>query len=108
MEWPRPTREELRRTFAPVDDPVIEARRQRILWVLLDMEPEVKRAVLEGGFEKGRIVLLRKILRGELALRQLTPSQEEAARIEACTDLATLDRWCDQVETAATVAEALA
>jgi hypothetical protein len=54
------------------------------------------------------IVLARKILRSELASRQLTPSQEQAARIESCADLATLDRWCDQAETAATVAEALA
>jgi hypothetical protein len=106
MSWL--TREELERRFGPVDDPVIEARRQRILWILLGMDPELRRAVLEGGSKKVLIVLSRKILRGELASRQLTPSQEEAARIEACTDIATLDRWCDQAETAATVAEALA
>ncbi|HSJ99881.1 MAG TPA: hypothetical protein VK932_01525 [Kofleriaceae bacterium] len=87
---------------------MIEGRRQHILRVLLDMEPDVKQAVLEGGSEKGRIVLARKILRNELAARQLTPSAEDDARIEACADLETLHRWCDQAVTAASVAEALA
>jgi hypothetical protein len=42
-----------------------------------------------------------------LAVRLLTPSQEEDARIEACTDLATLKRWHIQAVTAATVSDAL-
>jgi hypothetical protein len=108
MEWPRLTREELEQRFGPVDDRVIEARRQKILRALLDKDPELKQAAQEGGSKKVLIVLARKILRSELASRQLTPSQEQAARIESCADLATLDRWCDQAETAATVAEALA
>jgi len=39
--------------------------------------------------------------------RQLTASTDEAARIEACTDLATLKRWLDQAFTASGVADAL-
>lgn len=37
--------------------------------------------------------------------RRLTPSKDEDARIEACTDLATLRRWNEQAFTAASVSE---
>jgi len=42
-----------------------------------------------------------------LAPRQLTVSPDDEARIAACTDLATLERWLDQAVTAASISEAL-
>ncbi len=99
-----PTREDLLQRFGPVDDPEIEARRQHILDVLLNMSPEKKQELID----EGRLDEARAALRSVLAVRQLTPGQEEAARIEACTDLATLKRWHIQAVTAATVSDALA
>jgi hypothetical protein len=56
---------------------------------------------------EGRLTEARASLRRVLARRQLTPSKDEDARIEACTDLTTLQRWHDQAVTAASVLEAL-
>lgn len=42
-----------------------------------------------------------------LVHRQLTPSQDYDAWIEACTDLATLKGWQDQAFTAVSVSDAL-
>jgi hypothetical protein len=47
-------------------------------------------------------------LRRVLARRQLTPSRNDDARIEACTGIATLERWHDQAVTAVSVSDALA
>jgi hypothetical protein len=42
-----------------------------------------------------------------LAGRQLPPSKDDDARIDACTDLATLERWLDRAITAASVSDVL-
>jgi hypothetical protein len=98
-----PTREELLQRFAPVDDPEIMARRRHSLRVLLDMDPQLHQQLqLEG-----RLTEARAALRRVLARRQLTPSKQDDARIEACTELATLERWHDQAVTAVSVADAL-
>ncbi|HWU88181.1 MAG TPA: hypothetical protein VN253_12930 [Kofleriaceae bacterium] len=99
-----PTREELLWRFGKVEDPEIEARRQRILDVLLEASPQTQQQLLE----KGRLTEARSNLRRLLVLRQLTPSQDEDARLESCTDLATLHRWLDRAVTAVSVADALA
>jgi hypothetical protein len=99
-----PTREELLRRFAPVDDPEIMARRRHSLKVLLEMDPQMRQQLqLEG-----RLTEARAALRRVLARRQLTPSQDDGARIEACTELSTLERWHDQAVTAVSVSDALA
>ncbi|HWO17981.1 MAG TPA: hypothetical protein VNO30_04375 [Kofleriaceae bacterium] len=97
-------REELLWRFGKVDDPEIEARRQHILKVLLEQSPQTKQQLLE----ESRVDGARAVLRRVLALRNLTASRDDDARIEACTDLATLERWHDQAITAATIADALA
>ena len=50
---------------------------------------------------------MRGALRRVLARRKLTLSAEDEARIDACADLATLERWLDQAVDAPTAAEAL-
>jgi PD-(D/E)XK nuclease family transposase len=59
-------------------------------------------AKLEAKLEVGRETLLRLLARGGITL-----TDAERARIKACTDAATLDRWVDQVFGAKTAAEVL-
>ncbi len=101
------TREDLLWRFGKVEDPEIEARRQHILRILLEMSPETKQQLVETGIEQGRLAEARAALRRVLARRQLTPSKDEDARIEACTDLATLERWLDRAITAVSASDAL-
>jgi hypothetical protein len=103
-----PTREELHQRFRQVDDPVIEARRQHLIDVLVEESPQTKQKFIDQGHSEGQLTGMRAALRRVLALRQLTPSKDEDARIEACADLVTLERWHDQAITAVTVADALA
>ena len=103
-------REELLWRFGKADDPEIEARRQHILKVLLEASPETQQQLVDKGRLEGRLEGLaagRTALRRIFMHRQLTLSEAEAARIEACADLATLERWQDQAFTAASVADAL-
>jgi hypothetical protein len=110
-----PTREELLWRFGKVEDPEIEARRQRILEVLLEASPQTQQKLINEGIEKGiekgrlegQLTEVRANLRRVLARRQLTPSKGEEARIEACTDVATLERWFDRAITAASVSDVL-
>jgi hypothetical protein len=101
------TREDLLWRFGKSEDPEIEARRQRILEVLLEASPKTQQQLIEKGLLEGRLTEARSALRRVLVLRQLTPSQDDDARIETCTDLATLKRWLDQAVTAVSVADAL-
>jgi hypothetical protein len=102
-----PTREELLQRFGPVEDPEIEARRQHILKVLLEQDPKMRQQLIDTGIEKGllegRLTATRASLRRVLARRQLTPSKDD----DACTDLATLERWLDRAITAVSVSDVL-
>jgi hypothetical protein len=99
-----PTYDELLKRFGPKDDPEVEARRQRILQALLQSSPQARQQLID----QGQLISSRAHLRRVLERRQLRPSPAEAARIEACTELATLERWLDGAITAASVAEVLA
>ncbi|WP_437803134.1 hypothetical protein [Sorangium sp. So ce693] len=105
------TREELLWRFGKAEDPEVEARRQRILEVLLEASPQVQERLIEKGIErgvgKGRLAEARAALRRVLARRQLALSPLDDARIEACVELATLERWHDQAITATSLSEAL-
>ena len=57
---------------------------------------------LEGEIKGTRGALLRLVARAGITL-----SEEERARVDACTDLATLDRWVDNVLGAKTAADVL-
>jgi hypothetical protein len=106
-----PTRQELLSRFGKVDDPEIEARRQHILDVLLEASPKTQQQLIDKGIKEGllegRLTEARAALRRVLARRQLTPSMDDDARIEACTDLAILERWHDRAVTALSVSDAL-
>lgn len=97
------TREDLLWRFGKSEDPEIEARRQHILHVLLECSPQTKQDLIE----QAQLDTTRAHLRRILERRQLTPTRAEDARIEACTDLATLERWLDRAVTASRVADAL-
>ena len=100
-------REELLWRFAKTDDPEVEARQDRILEVLLSVRPQVKQRLVDEGVEQGRLAEARAALHRVLARRGFMLSSDDEARIEACADLATLERWFDQAFTAPTVSEAL-
>lgn len=85
------------------EDPEVESRRQEILHSLLDGSPQVRQQLIE----KGQLVAMRDALRRVLAQRRFTLSPDDEARVEACDDLATLQRWLAQVVTAISAAEAL-
>ena len=110
LEWlpmAMPTREELLRRFAPVDDPEIEARRQHILKVLLEQDPKMQQQFIDKGLLEGQLAATRASLRRVFARRQFTLSKDEDARIEACTDPTTLERWHDRSVTAGSASDAL-
>jgi len=120
---PMPTREELLWRFPPVDDPEILARRQHtievlletgtethrqhILDILLKASPQTRQRLIDKELMEGRLIEARVLLRRVLARRQLTPSKADDARIEACTDLATLERWLDRAITAVSISDTL-
>ncbi|WP_437739989.1 hypothetical protein WMF39_30235 [Sorangium sp. So ce1504] len=64
-------------------------------------EGELK-GLREGKLEGKRDTLLRLLARADIAL-----TESESARIQACTDIATLDRWIDNVLAAKNAAEVL-
>lgn len=97
----------LRLLAEPVDDPEIQARKEHILRVLLECDPEVKQRLVDEVILPARLTTMRTALRLVLACRQLVLSQDDEARIEACTELDTLHRWHRQAVTAPTVADAL-
>jgi hypothetical protein len=104
-----PTREELLQRLGPVEDPEIEARRQHILKVLLEQDPKMRQQLIDTGIEKGvlegRLTATRASLRRVLVRRQLTPNKD--ACIDACADLATLERWLDGAVTAVSISDVL-
>src|SRR5262249_16898763 len=97
------TQEELLSRFGPVDEPEIEARRQRILDFLLETSPQKKQQLQQ----EGRLTATRASLRRVLARRKLTPSKDDDARIAACTRLDTWERGLDRAITASSTADAL-
>ena len=64
--------------------------------------PFVQKLIDRGKLEGKRDTLLRLLARAGFVL-----TENESARIQACTDIATLDRWVDNVLGAKTAAEVL-
>lgn len=59
------------------------------------------------GRQEGQLLHARAALRRVLAVRKLRASAADKARIDACSDLATLDQWHERALGAATIAEVL-
>jgi hypothetical protein len=72
-----------------------------------NLEPIIIEDLVKFGEDRGRVVEARATLRRVLTLRKLRINADGEARIDACTDLATLQRWHDQAVLAATADEAL-
>jgi hypothetical protein len=92
-------------------DPAIRAKQRHAAKVLLEITPEIREELVnEGrteGRTEGRLAQERAALRRVLAHRNLALSSKADARIEACADLATLERWLDQAIDAKSAAAAL-
>jgi hypothetical protein len=105
------------RRFA--DDPEIRARQRWVTKLELKLDPELHEQVVgegrkegrdEGrkeGRDEGRVIEARSMLRRVLARRALSVGAKESARIDDCTDLATLERWVEQAVAATSAADAL-
>jgi hypothetical protein len=118
-----PTRDELLQRMGPEDDPEIEARRQYIVKFLLNQDPNLRQQLIDTGIAQGRqegrvegrlegrvegqLNATRAFLRQQLSHRKLAPTKNEEARIDACTDLATLERWLERAVTAVRVLDVL-
>lgn len=85
--------------LAEPEDADMAMRQKHIGVALVNLAPEVK--------VEFRLVDARAALRDVLVRRELVISAEDERRIEACTDLAALQRWHRQAVDAPTVAEAL-
>lgn len=96
-------REEFLLRLSEDEEPEFQERERQILEALLKANPRVEQQLVE----RGKLDQARAALRHLLAGRQLTLTQDDEQRIEACADLATLERWFDQAVTAASTSEAL-
>jgi hypothetical protein len=77
---------------------------------IVGMENMVEKLRDEGrqeGRDEGQLAGVRRSIRRVLATRKLTLDAADEARIDACSDLATLERWLEQALAARNAAEAL-
>lgn len=81
---------------------------QEFVVTMLSTWGDARRQGREEGRQEGQLLQARAALRRVLVARKLVPSAAEKARIDACTDLAELDRWLERALVAPTVAEVLA
>jgi hypothetical protein len=106
-----PVREEVLRAITQSDDPEIRERQRHIFHVLLKAHPDLQQQLVakshEDGLETGRLIATRSALRRVLARRKLPVNAQQDAQIEACTEIAALERWLDAAAVATSSAEAL-
>jgi hypothetical protein len=81
------------------DDPTIRERQLGLLRALMEANPEVGQELKK---EEARANLRRV-----LAHRKLVANPDDEARIDACADLATIERWHEQALDATSAGEAL-
>jgi hypothetical protein len=94
-------------TVPKTDDPLLLARRARLVRRMLEGSPEAREEIIHEGRIEGRVEEARTALRQVLSSRRLATSTEDEARIDTCTDLDTLHRWLRQAAVASGAAEAL-
>jgi hypothetical protein len=86
-------------TIPPTDDPELRARRTAVARWALEVSPETREELL---VQEARL-LLRRVLKA----RNLSLGAGDEARIDACADRGTLERWLEQAAVATSGAEAL-
>ena len=86
---------------------MMRERRKRTVRALLEAMPELRKELFDKAFNEGRLIEARDMVRRVFAHRKLVASEDEVARIAACADIATLQRWLDQALDAPSAAEAL-
>jgi hypothetical protein len=89
------------------EDPEVKARQKLFGKLYVEMIPEVMAEVKANMQTEARADEARSALRRVLAHRKLALSAAEEARIDACADLPTLERWLVQAVEAPSAAEAL-
>jgi hypothetical protein len=97
------------------DEPEVVARQVHLVQLLFAKHPELQQkmttelraAERKAARRKGRLAEARAILRRVLARRGFELSDDDEARIDACTTLATLEHWIDEAVVASSAAEAL-
>jgi hypothetical protein len=91
------------------DSPEMRERQRHLAKMLLRVDPELKQQLLGKAESKGRseglLLNARSALRRVLARRGLVVRPEHDARIDACADLALLERWLDEAIVAKTAAD---
>jgi hypothetical protein len=69
--------------------------------------PPFAQQLIDRGIREGELKGKRETLLRQLARAGITLTEADRARIEACTDAATLDRWLDNVIGAKTATDVL-
>jgi hypothetical protein len=92
-------RREIMERYTRSTDPEVRARQFSIARDLLELNPDVGVPML--------LQQARSVLRRVLTRRALVTTAEDEARIDACVDVATLDRWIVEASTASAASEAL-
>ncbi|MFO0763121.1 MAG: hypothetical protein U0359_42180 [Byssovorax sp.] len=96
-------RTEMLKRFQPSDDPEVRERQREIGRTMLELNPDL----IEERMQQVRRAVARSSLQRVLARRGFVLSVEEQEQIDACTEIATLERWLEEAVTAASAAEAL-
>ncbi len=89
------------------EDDAMRQHQQNVARAVLILAPQVKAEVKAEGKAEGVTDGERAALRLVLVHRRLALTLEEEARIDACQDAATLERWIEQAMDASSAAEAL-
>jgi hypothetical protein len=99
-----PVRKQVELYMEP-DSPEMRERQRWLAKVLLKKDPELQQEIRSEALSDGRLLEARSALRRVLARRGLIVRPEDDARVDACTDLAMLERWHDEAVVAKTAAE---
>jgi hypothetical protein len=83
------------------DSPEMQERQRWLAKVLLRKDPKLRQEILS----ESRLLDARSTLRRVFARRGLVLRPEDDARVDACTDLALLERWLDDAVVAKTASE---
>jgi hypothetical protein len=96
----QPAREHVLKLVDP-HDPAERERRRSLTQLLLKEDPDLEQEIQT----KGRLTEARAALRRVLSRRGIVLDAADEARIDACTDHATLERWLDEAAVATSTAE---